>query len=218
MKNQHTAQTHCKYGHEFTTENTRIDIRGERVCIICARERARSWARENTGLKGRPKNNRNQNSDKTHCIHGHELAGDNLIFKKSKGKVHRICRKCRNQDSSRRGDLIRRGLDKLDPVRREKYQRRRRKAQLKRVGWSIEKFEQLWEEQQGKCAICGRKITKELNSKHTDKAYADHNHTTIKPREILCCNCNLGIGNLQENIDIMEAAIAYVKKHTQQEG
>lgn len=31
----------CKYGHEFTPENTRIDSRGHRRCIICLRARAR---------------------------------------------------------------------------------------------------------------------------------------------------------------------------------
>jgi hypothetical protein len=179
------------------------------------REYKRNWAREHSGLQGRPKNCKNQNTDKTHCIHGHELSGDNLVFKKSNGKAHRICRKCRNQDAARRGDLIRRNLDKLDPTKREAYQQRRRKAQLKRVGWTLNLFDKLWEEQKGRCAICGREITKELNSKHTDKAYADHKHVTPPiPREILCLNCNLGIGNLQENITIMEAAIAYVKKHS----
>jgi hypothetical protein len=159
---------------------------------------------------------KNQNTDKTHCSQGHELSGNNLVLKKSNGKTHRICRTCRNKESSRRGDFIRRNLDKLDPARRAAYQRRRRKAQLKRVGWSIELFNRLWEEQHGCCAICGREINKELNSKHTDKAYADHNHVSLKPREILCCNCNLGIGNLQENTEIMEAAIAYVKKHNRE--
>jgi hypothetical protein len=49
------------------------------------------------------------------------------------------------------------------------------------------------------------------------RACADHEHTKPpKPRGILCTNCNLGIGNLQENVEIMEAAIAYVKKYTQE--
>jgi len=34
-------KTHCKRGHEFTTENTRIDRRGHRVCRTCHRLHAR---------------------------------------------------------------------------------------------------------------------------------------------------------------------------------
>lgn len=41
-------QIHCKQGHEFTPENTRVTAR-QRVCITCARERGREWARKNRG-------------------------------------------------------------------------------------------------------------------------------------------------------------------------
>lgn len=38
---RHAAQTHCKHGHEFTPENTRITARGYRRCRECARQLAR---------------------------------------------------------------------------------------------------------------------------------------------------------------------------------
>ena len=38
------VRTHCKRGHEFTEENTRI-YRDERYCRACGRERARSIRR-----------------------------------------------------------------------------------------------------------------------------------------------------------------------------
>ncbi len=34
------AKTHCKHGHEFTPENTRIKPNGNRICKACARNRA----------------------------------------------------------------------------------------------------------------------------------------------------------------------------------
>lgn len=34
---RHGRKTHCKYGHEYTPENTRISIKGERACRACHR-------------------------------------------------------------------------------------------------------------------------------------------------------------------------------------
>lgn len=36
-KARHAARTHCKNGHEFTVENTRVDKRGSRICRACQR-------------------------------------------------------------------------------------------------------------------------------------------------------------------------------------
>jgi HNH endonuclease len=35
------AKTHCPQGHEYTPENTRINNKGQRVCIMCARAACR---------------------------------------------------------------------------------------------------------------------------------------------------------------------------------
>lgn len=47
-----------------------------------------------------PNGTKNQNTDKTHCLRGHALAGDNLIVEKShraKSGFVRRCRLCQNQ-------------------------------------------------------------------------------------------------------------------------
>ena len=36
------SKTHCKYGHEFTAENTQISKQGWRYCRSCRRRRARA--------------------------------------------------------------------------------------------------------------------------------------------------------------------------------
>lgn len=41
------AKTHCKHGHEFTEENTRIRRSGRRACRECERR----WTRETTARK-----------------------------------------------------------------------------------------------------------------------------------------------------------------------
>src|SRR5271157_5959108 len=83
------------------------------------RKYKRNWARAHTGLQGLPKNCKNQNTDKTHCIRGHELSGDNLVIKNtSDGERHRICRTCRNADARQRAEVKRQEEDKLDPERK----------------------------------------------------------------------------------------------------
>jgi len=169
------------------------------------RKYKRDWAREHTGLKGRLKNNKNQNSGKTHCVRGHEFDEENTTYKGE----HRTCRECNRTDARERSRS-----DMKDPIRREKLRAKRRKGQLKRVGWTPERFDTCWEEQEGKCEICKRVVSREIESHHTDKAYADHKHVEPpKPRGILCINCNLGLGNFQDDPELMQAAIAYVKKY-----
>ncbi len=42
---QNARRTHCKYGHEFTPENTQLNKFKGRVCKQCGRERARNFSR-----------------------------------------------------------------------------------------------------------------------------------------------------------------------------
>jgi hypothetical protein len=167
------------------------------------------WYHENKVLSGK---HSNQNTEKTHCIHGHEFTEENTKIKTQDGKEHRTCLTCHREDSRRRAEIIRRGLDKENPERTVRYRQRVRKARLKQIGWTPERFESTLVKQEGKCAICGKVLNREKDHNQA-VAHADHAHTVPpKPRGILCGNCNLGIGNLQENVDIMKAAIAYVEK------
>lgn len=49
------AATHCKHGHEWTTENTFINVRGIRECRTCGRERKKAWKRANPNSERRYK-------------------------------------------------------------------------------------------------------------------------------------------------------------------
>lgn len=177
------------------------------------REYKLAWYHANKELSGEHKN---QNTDKTHCVRGHELVGDNLVIKNTKsGEVHRICRACRNADAMRHADRKRREYDRLDPKRKALVRLRRRKSQLKKIGWTLENYSSTLEEQENKCAICKRNLELVVIRQGASiGAHADHRHSVPpKPRGILCGNCNLGIGNLQENIEVMKAAIAYLTKY-----
>lgn len=102
------------------------------------------------------------------------------------------------------------------------YQRERRKAtphlekaRALRDSFDIshEQFLEMFDRQEGKCAICHR--PERQMRKGVLKAMAvDHNHSTGKIRELLCCACNQAIGKFEENIEYLQSAIAYLKKHT----
>lgn len=54
-----------------------------------------------------------------------------------------------------------------------------------------------------RCAICG-------SPRGARSLHVDHDHTTGKVRALLCGNCNKGIGNFQEDPDLLLAAAMYV--------
>lgn len=60
----------------------------------------------------------------------------------------------------------------------------------------------------GLCACCGKESEKSLQF--------DHDHTTLKFRGFLCMHCNQGIGKLGDNIEGLETALRYLKKHEEE--
>lgn len=85
-----------------------------------------------------------------------------------------------------------------------------RKAHLKRMyKISIEDYENKLTEQNHKCAIC--------NQENTYDRYGvlavDHCHVTNKIRGLLCYKCNVGLGNFNDNIQLLNSAINYLTKY-----
>jgi hypothetical protein len=72
-----------------------------------------------------------------------------------------------------------------------------------RHGYSHDKFLDLVNEQDGRCAIC----------KQRKRLVQDHNHTTDERRGALCNNCNRFLGLAFENIDILRSAIKYLRRY-----
>lgn len=57
--------------------------------------------------------------------------------------------------------------------------------------------------QTGLCAICQRETT----------LHRDHDHATGLDRSFLCRTCNLGLGNFNDNPELLEAAALYLRHH-----
>lgn len=83
------------------------------------------------------------------------------------------------------------------------FQRRIKKD----YGMTIEDYNDFFEIQDGRCAICN-KHQSELDK----RLYIDHNHVTGEVRGLLCANCNTLLGMAQDRINILEAAINYIEE------
>lgn len=97
--------------------------------------------------------------------------------------------------------------NKVDRYRNSPECRRSVKnSSLKKLGWTIERFESFSFAQDGLCAICGK----------PDPTYpslsADHNHETGEPRALLCSPCNKAIGFIKEDPDIAIAIAKYLNE------
>lgn len=81
--------------------------------------------------------------------------------------------------------------------------RRRSKLKMK-YGISLEEYDRVFEEQGGRCAICGE----------TSDSYlvVDHDHLTKEIRGLLCNFCNIGLGIFKDNIDLFKKVIEYLSR------
>jgi Autographiviridae endonuclease VII len=95
----------------------------------------------------------------------------------------------------------------LRAARQKRYRRQRRNNKLKRsFGIGLEDYNRMFQEQNGKCAIC-----KTHQSELTKALSVDHDHKTGKVRGLLCYRCNLLIGHACDEVDTLKGAIEYLK-------
>lgn len=80
------------------------------------------------------------------------------------------------------------------------------RARLKKRGITLEEYEALLDQQEGRCGIC-----------RTDKAGAkkdwciDHDHASGRVRGLLCHHCNVALGSVRDNPEILRRMIRYLE-------
>jgi len=103
-------------------------------------------------------------------------------------------------------------------VRNASYYMRNRDAQRikhrnRRHQITQEWFDKKLVEQNNCCAICNMPLV--------DTPHIDHNHKCCPPlrscdkcrRDLLCKDCNLGLGRFKDNIEVLQKAIQYLQRH-----
>lgn len=123
---------------------------------------------------------------------------ESLYVHKQSGKTTSNCEKCRN--NVMRSKLKRDGAF---------YDNNRRNSNFKAMyGITLEEYDRMFAEQDGKCSICGNTHST-IEGK---KLAVDHDHKTNKVRALLCSGCNQGLGYFKDDPELMQKALAYLNK------
>ena len=124
------------------------------------------------------------------------------FYSNGRGGTKTLCKPC---DNARRM-----AWNKANPDRFTESVRRRN---LKiRYGITVEQYDELFAEQDGRCACCG---TTEPGGNGAFNV--DHCHESDEIRGLLCNNCNRGIGLLGDDMDSIWNAILYLVRHEHKE-
>lgn len=68
-------------------------------------------------------------------------------------------------------------------------------------------YRQMWRAQGGKCYLC------KIPFRDESHACVDHDHKTGRVRQLLCEECNLGLGNFKDNPAVLRKAAKYVEDY-----
>ncbi len=141
----------------------------------------------------------------TPCRNGHTRNEENTYIRPSGQQECRVC----HRDTQRRAyhknpkkHQKRRHETRLLNSTEENLSRRNRR--LRKYGITSEKYDFLFQQQGGKCAICKSvSIGRHLS--------VDHDHKGGGVRGLLCIKCNTGLGMLNDDYDIVVSAAEYIR-------
>ena len=127
------------------------------------------------------------------------------------------CKKCRSEKEAKwrkdNPEGQKQRTNKYREKRKEFYDSEKgiissRKAHLKRTyGITLEEYNQKLSNQDSRCAICNGI---ETHDKHKVLA-VDHCHKTGQVRKLLCYKCNTGLGSFNDDTNLLQKAIEYLK-------
>jgi len=92
---------------------------------------------------------------------------------------------------------------KYDPVKAREKQLRRN------FGITLAKYESMRLAQRDTCALCSAAKPGGRGGWHVD-----HDHKTGKVRQLLCQNCNIGLGSFQDSPALLVKAARYLRRHS----
>lgn len=155
--------------------------------------------KKRTAEQNRIYNKNSHDSDPLRRVRNHEK-----YHKEHKEYCNEKSREWRKNNKERQREANRKYREK----NRDKMREKDFKYSLTKFGLTLEDYTGMYSEQEGKCKICG---IDENNLLPKSKLGIDHCHTTGKVRGLLCTNCNTGLGQFKDNIELLDLAINYLK-------
>lgn len=112
-------------------------------------------------------------------------------------KLQSYCKKCAKKDRAKRYLLNRENA----------ISNQRRINIFNKYGITEEVYSYMLKEQNGKCAICGSKEIKRKGAKYFN---IDHCHKNNNVRGLLCHNCNIVLGKIEDSKEWLNKALKYL--------
>lgn len=126
------------------------------------------------------------------------------------------CKKCdhernvsRMQDPAQRLRILEKCKEYRASNKQQRARSRRRDGLLRRYGITVSQYEAMYEQQQGRCALCG--INSPTFGPASSRLHVDHDHSTGADRGLLCGACNVALGNFKDNPEVLETAAWYLR-------
>lgn len=128
---------------------------------------------------------------------------DNIIIAKNLCKKH-YRQKWNKENLDKKRTYARKDYLQESVERKKKKSGYRRKHSLKKnYNLSLQDFQTMVSTQNNKCAICGEK-EKGVNKYGEPRSLSvDHCHTTYTVRGLLCSRCNLVLGKINDDINLL---------------
>ena len=137
------------------------------------------------------------------------------VIRRFKDKDSKQCRKC--EIIKPRTEFASNGGNKISYCR-ECYKSVGLTSNLSKYGLTVDQYIDMFEAQDGKCYIC-----KKDEPSHTKKRLSvDHDHSCCGQgrgcnkcvRMLLCSQCNMALGAVKDNIEVLKSMIKYLEKYS----
>jgi hypothetical protein len=130
------------------------------------------------------------------------------------------CKPCQNgathagtiaYQHSPQGRAQRKLWQRSEVFKRKRARNHRSRTLRKKFGLTVEEYDRMLEAQGGVCLLCERENT------YGRRLAVDHCHITGKVRGLLCTRCNAALGVFNDDPEILERAIQYLRSHQEKE-